>query len=84
MTRQGRISCQGNRLLRALLVEVSWLMRRWNDQFWKIFQNVSKGSKQRRKAAIVAVARRLLVTCWAMLRDNKPWRPAGGVPAQAA
>ena len=79
MIRQGRISCQGNRLLRALLVEVSWLMRRWNDQFWKIFQTVSKGSKQRRKAAIVAVARRLLVTCWAMLRDNKPWRPAAGV-----
>ena len=76
MIRQGRISCQGSRLLRALLVEVSWLMRRWNDQFWKIFQTVSKGSKQRRKAAIVAVARRLLVTCWAMLRDHKPWRPA--------
>jgi transposase len=86
MVRQGRISCQGNRLLRALLVEVSWLMRRWNDQFWRIFQTVSKGSKQRRKAAIVAVARRLLVTCWAMLRDNKPWRPAAGVAdaAQAA
>ena len=86
MVRQGRISCQGNRLLRALLVEVSWLMRRWNERFWKIFETVSRGIKKRRKAAIVAVARRLLVTCWAMLRDNQPWRPAAGraAPAQAA
>ncbi len=84
MVREGKISCQGNRLLRALLVEVSWLMKRWNAQFWEIFQNVGRGIKKRRKAAIVAVARRLLVTCWAMLRDNAPWRPAVKAKLQAA
>jgi transposase len=84
MVREGKISCQGNRLLRALLVEVSWLMKRWNERFWAIFQTVSRGIKKRRKAAIVAVARRLLVTCWAMLRDNAPWRPVAKEELQAA
>jgi transposase len=86
MVREGKISCQGNRLLRALLVEVSWLTRRWNKHFWGIFEQVNKGIKKRRKTAIVAVARRLLITCWAMLRDNKPWREpaASEVQVQAA
>jgi len=30
--------------------------------------------KARKKIAIVAVGRKLLVRCWAMLRDNCPWR----------
>jgi hypothetical protein len=29
---------------------------------------------KRRKIAIIAVARHLLMRCWAMLRDNKPWQ----------
>jgi transposase len=82
MQREGRISGRGNRLLRALLVEVGWLMRRWNGHFSAVFTRVSRGSKKRRKVAVVAVARRLLVTCWAMLRDGRPWR--GIDPAKAA
>jgi transposase len=74
MFREGRISCQGNALLRAMLVEVSWLSKRWNPQFWGVFKQVNRGVRKRRKTAIVAVARRLLITAWAMLRDNKPWR----------
>jgi transposase len=80
MVREGKISCQGNALLRALLVEVSWLTKRWNERFWKIFEGVSRGIKKRRKTAIVAVARRLLITAWAMLRDNEPWREEAGAP----
>ena len=76
MERQGRISGRGNRLLRALLVEVGWLMRRWNDHFAAVFARVSQGNKRRRKIAVVAVARRLLITCWAMLRDGTRWRLA--------
>jgi transposase len=74
MARQGRISGRGNKLLRALLVEVGWLMRRWNGHFAGVFSQVSRGVKTRKKIAVVAVARRLLVTCWAMLRDHQPWR----------
>jgi transposase len=87
MDRKGRISCQGNPLLRALLVEVSWLGRQHNPWLKQLHDHVSHGSKTRRKIAIIAVARRLLVVCWAMLRDGTRWRqpelmaPATAVPA---
>ena len=74
MSRQGKISGQGNKLLRALLVEVSWLMRRYNGYLRDVFDRVCRGSKTRRKIAVVATARRLMVICWAMLRDGTRWR----------
>jgi len=57
-----------------LLVEVAWLMRRYNARLRTIFDQVCRGSKTRRKIAVVATARRLLVICWAMLRDGTRWR----------
>jgi transposase len=74
MSRQGGVSGRGNKLLRALLVEVSWLMQRYNKRIRGIFERVCRGSKTRRKIAVVATARRLLVICWAMLRDGTTWR----------
>jgi hypothetical protein len=35
---------------------------------------ISRGMKSRKRIAIVALARKLLVRFWAMLRDNTPWR----------
>jgi len=75
MSRSGRITGQGHRLLRSLLIEVGWLMRRYNPHFATVFDRVCRASKSRRKVAVVAVARRLIVTCWAMLRDGTTWRP---------
>lgn len=74
MSRQGRITGRGNKLLRALLVEVSWLMRRYNPHLRAIFDRVCRESKTRRKIAVVATARRLLIICWAMLRDGTHWK----------
>ena len=74
MDRQGRISGQGNALLRSLLVEVAWLGRRHNPWMRMVYERALRGSPSRKKIAIVAVARRLLVVCWAMLRDRRPWR----------
>ena len=34
-----------------------------------------RGSRSRRKIAIVALARKLLILLWAMLRKNEPYRP---------
>lgn len=79
MSRQGRITGRGNKLLRALLVEVAWLMRRYNDKLRAIFDRVCRGAKTRRKVAVVATARLLLVICWAMLRDGTAWREPGTV-----
>jgi transposase len=72
--RQGRISRAGNGLLRGLLIEVSWMGLRYNTWLLRIFQQVYRGSKSRKKIAIVAVARHLLICCWAMLRDGVAWR----------
>ena len=64
MSRQGGISGRGNELLRALLVQVSWLARRCNGKISAIFEEVCRGDKTRRKIAVIATARRLLVICW--------------------
>jgi hypothetical protein len=32
------------------------------------------GGQARKKPAVVALARKILVRCWAMLRDGAPWR----------
>ena len=74
MDRQGRISGRGHELLRSLLVEVSWLGRRHNPWMHAVYERARKGSVARKKVAVVALARRLLVVCWAMMRDGTPWR----------
>ncbi len=68
----GRISKCGNKLLRTLLVEVSWLGLR-EPWMREIYDKVRRGDKKRSKVAIVAVARQLLVRCWAILRDESCW-----------
>jgi hypothetical protein len=37
------------------------------------YKRLLRGSASRKKIAITAVARKLLVRCWAMLRDEQPW-----------
>jgi len=74
MSRSGGITGQGHRLLRSLLVEVSWLTLRYNPWLASVYNHVCRGSKTRRKIAVVAVARRLIILCWAMLRDGTDWR----------
>jgi transposase len=72
--RVGKISGQGNKVLRALLVEVSWLGLRHNEWMRRTYQRILRGSASRKKIAITAVARKLLIRCWAMLRDGTTWR----------
>ena len=60
-----------------------WLYRNGTEgfRFWgkrtartnHAYQRLSGGKKARKKIAIVAVGRKLLVRCWAMLRDNRAW-----------
>ena len=68
----GRITKCGNKLLRTLLVEVSWLGLR-EPWMREIYDKVRHNDKKRSKVAIVAVARQLLVRCWAILRDGSCW-----------
>lgn len=71
--RRGHITRQGSRLVRALLVEVAWAGLRHNSWARQTYQRLHGGKKVRRKIAIVAVGRKLLVRCWAMLRDHRAW-----------
>lgn len=75
MDRSGHISKQGHRELRSLLVEVSWLALRYNPHLRSVFERICRGTRSRRKIAIVAVARKLVIIAWAMLRDGTTWRP---------
>jgi transposase len=80
--RRGRITRRGPALLRKLLVECAWVMLRYNGWARAVYQRLTHGGKTHKKQAIVAVARKLVVRCWAMLRDQKPWRDP--TPAVAA
>jgi transposase len=73
--RTGRITRHGSRIVRSLLVEVAWAGLRYNPWVRQTYQRISGGKKSRKKIAIVAVGRRLLVRCWAMLRDGTSWCP---------
>jgi transposase len=81
LDRRGRITRRGPARLRKLLVECAWVMLRYNNWARAVYLRLSRGTA-RKKQAIVALARKLLVRCWAMLRDKTPWRD--GTPAQAA
>ena len=78
MSRQGRITKQGNAMLRTLLVEASWVALRYNPRLRAVYKRITAGGKSRRKIAIVAVARRMLVIAWAMMRDGTEWRADTG------
>jgi transposase len=82
--RQGHISKAGNRLLRELLVEIAWLGVRNKTWMLGVYERIQRGSDKRKKIAIVAVARRLLVRLWAMLRDGSDWKEAADGQLAAA
>lgn len=71
--RQGHISRAGNAILRKLLVQVAWIGVRNKTWMLEVFERVKRGSDKRKKVAITAVARRLLIRLWAMLRDGVDW-----------
>ncbi|MFC1763531.1 IS110 family transposase [Planctomycetota bacterium] len=82
MDHQGKISGQGNKLLRNLLIEVCWISLRYNPWARDTYQRLLRGSPSRKKIAITGLARKLVVRCWAMLRDEQDWK--GDVQKQVA
>jgi transposase len=73
--RHGRITKAGNRRVRALLIEAAWTAVRHSQEYKALFERISGGHKGRRKIAIVAVARRLAVTAWAMMKNETTYQP---------
>jgi transposase len=72
--RRGRITRRGPAILRKLLVECAWCMLRYNPWAQKVYKRLTGRGQARKKPAVVALARKILVRCWAMLRDGVPWR----------
>jgi len=86
MDRSGRITKRGSPLLRQVLNQAAWVAVRCNPELRAFYLRVGGKEKKRRKQAIVAVMRKLLVLMWALLRDGTVYRarpPAAGVSPAA-
>ena len=71
--RRGRLTKRGPKVLRSALVECAWCSLRYNAwalATWKRLVGRGVGKKK----AIVALARKLLVRCWGVLKTGQPWR----------
>jgi transposase len=73
--RNGRITKRGNPLARTILVECSWASLRYNPWAKAVYDRVYGKQKTRKKKAAIALARKIAVLAWAMLRDEKDWDP---------
>jgi len=71
--RRGRISRHGDRLLRRALVEAAWTVARHDEgELGRFYRRLA--DKKGAKKAIVALARKLLIVAWRMLRTGEPYR----------
>jgi transposase len=83
MDRQLGISYAGSRLLRKMLVQSAWMGQQTNPWMKETFERIVANKPDRRKKAIVAVARKLFVRLWAMDRTQKDWNgPAAVKPTR--
>lgn len=73
--RNGRITKRGNPLARTILVECAWASMRYNSWAKGVYERICGKQKTRKKKAAIALARKLAVIAWAMLRDKTDWSP---------
>lgn len=70
---KGHITKQGNRRIRAALIETSWIIRR-KDPVMSQYYNALFGRTGCGKKAIVAVARKLAMRLRALILTDKPYQ----------
>ncbi len=73
--RNGRITKRGSRILRTLLLEGAWISVRYNEWSKTTYDRIHGGQKTRKKKAAIALARKILVVAWAMLKNKTDWDP---------
>lgn len=83
MCRLGHVTRRGPALLRSPLVEGAWVVWRHNAWAQAFVEGVSRGGRRRRKLAIVALARKLLVILRGMLKSGQPFRAPATTRATA-
>ena len=74
--RNGRITKRGNPLARTILTECAWASLRYNPWAKAVYDRIYGKQKTRKKKAAIALARKIAVLAWAMLRDEKDWDPS--------
>ncbi len=78
--RRGRITKRGPKLLRSALAECAWCCLRYNAWARGVWERLQANGLSKKKA-VVALARKLLVRCRAMLKRGEPWKDPAGVAA---
>jgi transposase len=78
--RNGRISKRGPRLLRTLLLECAWCSVRYNRWAKQTYERIHGGQPTRKKKAGIAMARKIAVVAWALMRDEAQWDPKKLMP----
>lgn len=73
--RHGRITKAGDRILRAMLVQVVRVGVRRTDWMRDIYLRCRRDDPGRDKRAVIAVARRVAVRLWAKMRDHRRAHP---------
>jgi len=71
-TVHGRITRQGNRLVRWVMVQAAHTARLYDERFKEFYERYSK--RKGDKKAVVAVAHEMLRIVWFMLKRNEPYR----------
>ncbi len=82
--RHGRITKAGDRLTRAILVEVVHIGIRREGWIKTTYEHYLRKDPLRQKPAIIATARRLAVRLWAKLRDHRRAHPGSTTLSAAA
>lgn len=73
--RHGRITKRGSRLLRAMLLECAWVSLQWNPWARATYDRIHGGQQTRKKKAAIAVARKIAVVAWSILKHETNWDP---------
>lgn len=81
--RNGKISKHGPKLLRSALLQCAWSSLRYNPWSKLTYERIHGGSKTRRKKAAIALARKICVVAWAMMRDETAWDQSKVLPSAA-
>jgi transposase len=83
--RHGSITRSGSSHARWMLVQAAWVAVRKKESWARhVYERAMRGSKVRKRVALIAVARRLAVRLWAMMKRNEAWREDASESATAS